>query len=41
MAPAVDLVNADRKARGEAPLSVTAIPLDDAGISRSPPPTSC
>jgi DNA polymerase-3 subunit alpha len=31
---AVDLVNADRKAHGEAPLDMAAIPLDDAGIYR-------
>ena len=31
---AVDLVNADRAARGEAPLDMAAIPLDDAGIYR-------
>jgi DNA polymerase-3 subunit alpha len=31
---AVELANADRKARGEAPLDMAAIPLDDAGVYR-------
>ncbi|HEX7598813.1 MAG TPA: DNA polymerase III subunit alpha, partial [Polyangia bacterium] len=29
---AVDLVNADRKTRGEEPLDISAIPLDDVGV---------